>query len=154
LLTHRKIYIRLKKKYNHPGRPEFRVPLMLPGGLLVPVGLFIYGFTARADIHPVVPNIGAAIFATGCIISFQCAQVYVVDAYTTYAASATGAAAFVRTMAGFGFPLFAPAMYARLGIGWGNGLLGFVALGSGIVAPLLLWKYGERMRARSTYCAG
>ncbi|KAH8599979.1 polyamine transporter 1 [Bisporella sp. PMI_857] len=149
-----RIYIRLKKKYNHPGRPEFRVPLMLPGGLLVPVGLFIYGFTARADIHPVVPNIGAAIFATGCIISFQCAQVYVVDAYTTYAASATGAAAFVRTMAGFGFPLFAPAMYARLGIGWGNGLLGFVALGSGIVAPLLLWKYGERMRARSTYCAG
>ncbi|KFY96079.1 hypothetical protein V498_02919 [Pseudogymnoascus sp. VKM F-4517 (FW-2822)] len=103
-----RIYTRLKTKYDHPGRPEFRIPLMLPGGLLVPIGLFIYGFTARASIHFIVPNIGAAIFATGCIISFQCAQAYVVDAYTTYAASATGAAAFVRTMAGFSFPLFAP----------------------------------------------
>ena len=66
---------------------------MLPGGLLVPIGLLIYGFTARSSIHFIVPNIGAAIFACGCIISFQCAQTYVVDAYTTYAASATGAAA-------------------------------------------------------------
>ncbi|KFY22429.1 hypothetical protein V493_06614 [Pseudogymnoascus sp. VKM F-4281 (FW-2241)] len=149
-----RIYTRLKTKYDHPGRPEFRIPLMLPGGLLVPVGLFIYGFTARASIHFIVPNIGAAIFATGCIISFQCAQAYIVDAYTTYAASATGAAAFVRTMAGFSFPLFAPKMYDTLGVAWGNGLLAFVAMGLGIPAPILLWKYGERMRARSTYCAG
>lgn len=77
-----------------------------------------------------------------------------VDAYTTYAASATGAAAFVRTIMGFGFPLFAPRMYDTLGVGWGNGLLGFIALGLGVAAPVGLWRYGERMRARSTYCAG
>jgi hypothetical protein len=127
---------------------------MLPGGLLVPIGLFIYGFTALPSIHWIVPNIGACIFACGCIISFQCAQAYVVDAYTTYAASATGAAAFVRTIMGFAFPLFATDMYGKLGIGWGNGLLGFLALGFGVAAPVLLWRFGERMRARSTYCAG
>merc|ERR1711977_706046 len=134
--------------------PKFRIPLMLPGGLLVPIGLLIYGFTARSSIHFIVPNIGAAIFACGCIISFQCAQTYVVDAYTTYAASATGAAAFVRTIAGFGFPLFAGSLYGNLGVGWGNAVLAFVALGVGIPAPILFWRYGERIRARSTYCAG
>lgn len=73
------IYRSLKTRYNHPSRPEFRIPLILPGGLLVP--------------------------------------------------SATGAATFLRTMAGFSFPPFAPKLYAELGLGWGNGLLAFISLG-------------------------
>ncbi|OAX82710.1 hypothetical protein ACJ72_02943 [Emergomyces africanus] len=148
------IYIHLKARYNHPGRPEFRIPLMLPGGLLVPIGLMTYGWTAQPHIHWIVPNIASAIFATGLIIGFQCAQAYVVDAYTQYAASATGAAAFLRTLAGFSFPLFAPSLYARLGLGWGNALLAFISAGMGIVAPILLWRYGEFLRGKSTYCAG
>ncbi|KAE8137837.1 major facilitator superfamily domain-containing protein [Aspergillus pseudotamarii] len=148
------IYVRLQKRYDHPGRPEFRIPLMLPGGLLVPSGLFLYGWSAQYHTHWVVPNIGAAIFAIGLIISFQCAQTYVVDAYTRYAASATGAAAFVRTLAGFAFPLFAESLYHALGLGWGNSLLAFVSLALGIAAPLLLWYHGEWLRAKSPYCAG
>ncbi|EON60865.1 hypothetical protein W97_00075 [Coniosporium apollinis CBS 100218] len=149
-----RIYCALKKQRNEPGRPEFRVPLMLPGGLLVPIGFLIYGWSAHFATHWIVPNIGAVIFCIGLIISFQCAQAYMVDAYTRYAASATGAAAFVRTMAGFSFPLFAPKLYESLGLGWGNSLLAFVSLGLGIVAPVLLWKYGQWLRSRSTYCAG
>jgi hypothetical protein len=128
--------------------------MMVPGGLLVPLGLFIYGWSAQEKIHWIVPNIGAATLAFGLIISFQCAQTYVVDAYSRYAASATGAAAFVRTIAGFAFPLFADRLYKSLGLGWGNSLLGFVSLGLGTVAPVLLWFYGEWLTSRSTYCAG
>ncbi|EEH10067.1 polyamine transporter 1 [Histoplasma capsulatum G186AR] len=149
-----RIYIRLKAHYNHPGRPEFRIPLMIPGGLLVPIGLMTYGWTAQPHIHWIIPSIASAIFATGLIIGFQCAQAYIVDAYTQYAASATGAAAFLRTLAGFSFPLFAPSLYARLGLGWGNALLAFISAGMGIVAPALLWRYGEFLRGKSTYCAG
>ena len=87
-------------------------------------------------------------------MGFQCTQSYLVDTYSRFAASAMGAAAFLRSLAGFGFPLFASYMYKALGLGWGNSLLGFIALGLGIPAPLLLWKYGERLRARSTYAAG
>ncbi|GAB1206156.1 hypothetical protein APSETT445_004838 [Aspergillus pseudonomiae] len=152
--TNLKIYVHLQRRYDHPGRPEFRIPLMLPGGLLVPIGLFIYGWSAEYHTHWIIPNIGAAIFAIGLIISFQCAQTYVVDAYSRYAASATGAAAFVRTLAGFAFPLFAESLYRALGLGWGNSLLGFVSLALGIVAPLMLWYYGEWLRAKSPYCAG
>lgn len=148
------IYCALKKRYNDPGRPEFRVPLMIPGGLLVPVGFLIYGWTAHYATHWIIPNIGAVIFCTGLIISFQCAQAYMVDAYTKYAASATGAAAFVRTMAGFSFPLFAPKLYDTLGLGWGNSLLAFISLALGTVAPVLLWRYGQWLRSKSTYCAG
>ncbi|KAF2222840.1 major facilitator superfamily domain-containing protein [Elsinoe ampelina] len=149
-----RIYNRLKKKYKHPGRPEFRVPLMLPGGLLVPVGLALYGWSAHYRLHWIIPNIGVGIFACGLIIGFQCAQSYVVDSYTRYAASATGAAAFLRTMAGFSFPLFAPAMYARMGLHWGNTMLAIISLIMGVAAPIFLWKRGEWLRSKSTYCAG
>jgi hypothetical protein len=77
-----------------------------------------------------------------------------VDAYTRYAASAVGAATVLRSLAGFGFTLFAPYMYKSLGLGWGNSLFGFLAIGLGIPAPLLLWKYGETLRSRSTFAAG
>lgn len=143
--------MQLKNHYNHDGKPEFRVPMMIPGGLLVPTGLFIYGWTAQYHTHWIVPNIGAAIFAFGLIISFQCAQTYVIDAYSRYAASATGASAFVRTMMGFGFPLFADSLYERLGLGWGNSVLGFVSLFFGLVAPLLLWLFGEWLRSKSRF---
>lgn len=76
------------------------------------------------------------------------------DAYTRYAASAVGAATVLRSLAGFGFPLFTPYMYRSLGLGWGNSLLGFLAIDLGIPAPLLLWKYEETLRSRSTFAAG
>lgn len=152
-LTHQ-VYRRLKVKYNSPGRPEFRVPLMLPTALVAPGGLLLYGLSADYQLHWIVPNIGAAIFAMGLILSFQCAQTYIVDSYEKFTASATGAAAFMRTMAGFGFPLFAPQLFDALGIAGGNGLLAGVAAVICLVVPILLWRYGEWIRRKSPYCAG
>jgi multidrug resistance protein len=149
-----RIYRALKKRNGGVGKPEFRVPLMIPGAILVPVGLFIYGWSAQEHTHWIVPNIGAAIFASGVIVGFQCIQTYIVDSYTRFAASAVGAATVLRSLAGFGFPLFAPYMYAKLHYGWGNSLLAFIAIGLGWPAPILLWKYGEKLRKRSTFAAG
>ena len=149
-----RIYRALKRRNNGVGKPEFRVPLMVPGAVLVPIGLFIYGWTAEAHTHWIGPNFGAAIFSAGVVIGFQCIQTYIVDSYTTYAASAVGAATVLRSLAGFGFPLFAPYMYAKLHYGWGNSLLAFLAIGIGFPAPFLLWKYGEKLRQRSTFAAG
>lgn len=136
------------------GIPEYRLPLIIPFSLLIPIGLFTYGWSAQHQLHWIVPSVGVAIMSVGLIVCFNCVQAYTVDTYTTYSASATGAAAFVRTMCGFSFPLFAPRMYAVLGIGWGNSLLGFVAASFGMVAPCLLWKYRIWLRKRSTYCTG
>ncbi|KAJ4286814.1 hypothetical protein N0V90_013066 [Kalmusia sp. IMI 367209] len=148
------IYRRLKKKNNGVGKPEFRVPIMVPGSILVPIGLFWYGWSAQSRVHWIMPNIGAVIFCGGTIISFQCIQTYLVDSYTRYAASAIAAATVLRSLAGFGFPLFAPAMFNALHYGWGNSLLGFIAIGLGVPAPFLLWKYGELLRSKSKFAAG
>lgn len=124
---------------------------MLIAGLLCPIGLFIYGWTAYYGVHWIVPNIGCVIVAIGMIIGFQCSQAYTTDAYEAqYAASAASVGAFMRTMCGFSFPLFAPRMYEKLGLGWGNSLLAFLTLGLALVSPVLLWFYGPKLRAMST----
>lgn len=148
------LYRRLKKSNNGIGKPEFRVPMMVPASLLVPIGLFWYGWSAQARVHWVIPDIGAAIFCAGIIIGFQCIQTYLVDAYSRYAASAIAAATVLRSLAGFGFPLFAPTMYNHLEYGWGNSVLAFIALGLGIPAPFLLWTFGEKLRHKSKFAAG
>lgn len=149
-----RVYRQLRKRNNGIGRAEFRVPLMVPGAVMAPLGLFLYGWSAQARLHWIVPNIGAAIFSAGSLISYQCIQTYLVDAYTRYAASAFAAVTVLRSLCGFGFPLFAPAMYDALDYGWGNSLLAFIAIAIGFPGPILLWKYGQKLRERSPFAAG
>jgi hypothetical protein len=68
------------------------------------------------------------------ILNFQAIQTYVVDSFTLHAASALAAVSFLRSLAGFGFPLFAPAMYAKLGYGKGNTILAAFAVALGCPA--------------------
>ncbi|RSL84949.1 hypothetical protein CDV31_016637 [Fusarium ambrosium] len=149
-----RIYLKLSNKNEGVGKPEFRVPLMVPGAFLLPTGLFIYGWSAAAPTHWIVPNIGAMLFSAGMIVGFQCLQTYIVDAYARYAASAMAAVVVARSLAGFGFPLFAPYLYNSLGQDWGNSLLGFIGIAIGFPGPFLLWKYGEILRQGSRYAAG
>ncbi|CAK7231496.1 hypothetical protein SBRCBS47491_007949 [Sporothrix bragantina] len=150
-----RIYAYLKRRYKvSVGRPEFRVPIMVPGAVLVPAGLLIFGWTAEYHTHWIGPNIGAALLASGVIVGFQCIQGYLVDTYTLYAASAVGATTILRSIAGFGFPLFAPDLYNNLGYGKGNTVLAAVGIVIGWPAPFLLWKYGPYLRAKKTSFQG
>ncbi|KAK0347746.1 hypothetical protein LTR91_011316 [Friedmanniomyces endolithicus] len=122
--------------------------------VLLPTGFFWYGWSAEARLHWIMPDIGAGIIAAATICGYYAIQTYIIDSYTKYAASAVAAISCLRSLAGFGFPLFAPAMYNALGYGWGNSLLAFVAIAIGVPAPIMFWKYGAALRAKSQYAAG
>lgn len=153
-LTYRRLKETYRARYNGEGRPEFRVPVLFLSSFLIVAGLFIFGWSAQEHTHWIVPNIGAAFFGAGAIMSMTPLQAYTIDAYQLYAASAVGATAVTRSMTGFAFPLFADYMYDALGQGWGNSVLGFAALGIGYSGSLVLWFYGERLRNASPYAAG
>jgi hypothetical protein len=76
------------------------------------------------------------------------ANVYLIDCYTVYAASAMAANTVLRSIVAAILPVAGPKMYAKLGYGWGNSLLGFVALLL-MPIPLIFIKYGERLRLNS-----
>lgn len=146
-----KIYQKLKAKDPRgKGKPEFRMPLVIPFSLFVPTGLLVYGWSAQNATHWIVPNIGSFLFGIGTIAAFQCVTTYLVDSYGPLAASAVAAVTILRSLAGFGFPLFAPAMYKALDYGWGNTVLALAAIGIGTPVPIMLWLFGEKLRKRSS----
>ncbi|KAG2062662.1 MFS general substrate transporter, partial [Suillus decipiens] len=142
-----KIYVYLKNKHGGVAKPEFRLrssyfsgasflkysfskspAAMVPGSIILPIGCLIAGWTAEAHTFWIGPDIGITLVGIGIILSFQCIQTYIVDCFTLHAASALAAVSCFRSLAGFGFPLFAPAMYNALGFGKGNTILAVVAI--------------------------
>ena len=131
-------------------KPEYRLVPLLPGALLVPTGLFLYGWSAQRAWPWLVPIIGTAFLGAGLNSILLSLQTYLIDAYVVYAASALAANTIVRSTAGALLPLAGPDMYRFLGLGWGSSILGFIAL-LFIPMPILLMKYGERLRAMSRF---
>ncbi|KAJ7727748.1 putative bicyclomycin resistance protein [Mycena metata] len=128
-------------------KPEFRLPAVLVGSVVMPAGFFVYGWTAQFHVHWIVPIIGTAIIGAGNMLNFMSVTVYLVDAFTIHAASALAANTVVRSVAGAVLPLCGLQMYAVLGLGWGNSLLGFIAI-AGIPAVIGLMRKGEWLRTK------
>lgn len=113
------LYMRLTERNAGTGKPEFRIPILVPGAFFVTVGLFIYGWTGKFDIHWIVPNIGSFIFCLACMLCTSGIKTYTIDAYKQYAASTMSALNVLRNMTAIVFSLFAPYMFDRLGFGLG-----------------------------------
>ncbi|KPM38567.1 putative transporter [Neonectria ditissima] len=128
-------------------QPEQRLDLRLtvPTALCLPLGLIMYGWTAQKHLHWIVPMIGTGIMGFGMIGIFMISQTYLVDSFTLYAASVTAANAVLRSLLGALLPLCGLRLYEALDLGWGNTLLGLIAL---MLAPVpwLLHAFGGRIR--------
>lgn len=135
---------------------------MVPGALVLPIGLLLSGWAAEKRLHWIVTDIVG--FSMGSLssinqfppgydfgrgwndfvlsidagvrgryIHFVC-RLRLVFSYwfaaTSYSflLSALAAVSCLRSLAGFGFPLFAPKMYSALGYGWGMTVLAIVSM--------------------------
>ena len=107
-----RIMKRLADKLNKgKSKPEYRIPPTLLAGFLIPIGLLVYGWTVQYRIQWAVPLLEALVAGMGiCIINIS-TNLYLVDAFTAYAASALAASAVLRSVFGATFPLFALQMY-------------------------------------------
>lgn len=143
-------YLRRQQKLRGSNKPEDRLPPLILGSFLLPIGLFWYGWSAKAHAHWIVPIIGTSFVGVGILYVFLPVQMYLIDAYTIYAASAIATNTIVRSIFGATVPLAGSALYSRLGLGWGNSLLGFIAV---IFAPgsWLLLNYGEKIRTNPRF---
>ncbi|OGM44515.1 putative bicyclomycin resistance protein [Aspergillus bombycis] len=137
---------------KEPGRsePEYRLPPAIVGGLLIPIGLFWFGWTTYSRIHWIVPIIGSAVFGGGLLLAFTGIFTFLVDAYPQYAASALAANGFARCTFAAAFPLFGTQMYDKLGYQWATSLLAFLTVAM-MPFPWLFFKYGKALRAKSKF---
>ncbi|CAI7613539.1 uncharacterized protein N7487_008365 [Penicillium crustosum] len=132
------------------GKPEHR---LLPGvfaAALAPCGLFIFGWTARPDIHWIAPTIGIVVFSSCVFILANVIFIYLPTTYPRYAASLFAANTFLRSVLACTAIHFSQPLFDNLGIGKGCSVLGGLTAGCffGVVA---LWHFGPTLRARSRF---
>ncbi|KAF1968343.1 MFS general substrate transporter [Bimuria novae-zelandiae CBS 107.79] len=139
--------IKLTKKNSNVYEPEYRLAPCLGFGFFIPISFFWYGWCTYYKVHWIVPIIGLIPFGFGSMGVFMPIQTYIVDSFPQYAASAMAGMTCVRMLFGAVLPLAGPSMYRSLGLGWGNSLLGFVAVGM-IPVPALVFKYGTMVRKK------
>ncbi|RSL76568.1 hypothetical protein CEP51_009856 [Fusarium floridanum] len=133
-------------------KPEIKITpwLTVPTGLALPVGLFTYGWATEKQLHWIVPMMGVFVFSTGLLGTTITLQNYLVDSYPRYAASGSAATTIGRSLVGALMPLSGLSLYERLGLGWGNSLLGFLSFIL-IPIPLILYFFGETIRPASRF---
>ncbi len=142
------IWRRLKaRRPNSPATPEFRAPYMAIGAVLMPAGLLWYGWSVESGLPWPMVDAGVIVFTMGMSEMGSDLLAYLLDEFEHDAASATAAVRMLYNIFAFVFPIFAPQMYVTLGYGWGNTLLALVFVALGCPAPLILWLWGEKLRA-------
>ena len=143
---------RFARKLKQQGRvvPEERLPPMILGSFMLPIGLFWFAWTSDKDITWVPQVISGVPIGMGIFMIFLQGLNYLIDVYLMFASSAMSANTIVRSLAGAAFPLFATEMYNAMGVKWATSLLGFLTAAM-IPIPICFFIYGKKIRSLSKF---
>lgn len=130
--------------------PEDRIPPMIAGSIVLPIGLFWFAWTSSPHISWIPQVLSGIFIGLGIILIFMSGIQYLVDVYLLNANSAIAINTFLRSLVAAGFPMFATYMYEGLGVEWATSVLAFVTLAL-IPFPLIFWYYGRRIRKLSKF---
>ncbi|KAJ7273463.1 major facilitator superfamily domain-containing protein [Mycena haematopus] len=129
--------------------PEARLHQAMVGGVLIPIGLFWFAFSASPSVHWVVPILGSAFFGMGIAQILQSLTSYLMDAYELYFASAVASTIVLRSVCAAFLPQVVPAMFSRLGDETAMSVFGVLGLICTPI-PFLFWRYGQWIRSKSS----
>ena len=132
---------------------EHRLVPAIFGSFLLPIGLFIFAWTANPSIHWAVPLLGVGIFCTGHFFTMQSLFIYIPFSYPKYAASLFAGNSVWRSATASGSVVFARPLFINLGVNKGVTLLAGMST-IGIFGTIALYKFGKKLRARSKFAEG
>ncbi len=118
--------------------------------VMLPLGLYLFGFSAQSSIHWIVPAFAIGFATMGIYYIYLSTFNYLADIYQSYASSALAAQSFCRNVLGGVFPLVTGVLFTNLGEDAAGALLGSIATALTVV-PWVLVLYGERIRSRSSF---
>ncbi|KAF3482423.1 Benomyl/methotrexate resistance protein [Arthroderma uncinatum] len=130
--------------------PERRLIPAIYFSVLASVGLFLFGWTCRSDVHWIASAIGVVVFTVGIFIVIQCIFVYIPISYPQYAASLFAGNDLVRSAVAAAAILFSGPLFGNLGVVYGVTLLAWLTVGC-VGGMFALYHYGARLRARSRF---
>jgi multidrug resistance protein len=141
------VYKKLTAANGGKAKPEYRLPLANIGAVFIPMSLFWFAWTVEKHAHWMASISGTFFYGIGQVMILNSTQNYFIDSFEKYAASAIAAGSVFRSLVGGVIPLGAPALFAKLGYGWGISVFAFTGLLLA-PAPIVFYLYGERIRER------
>lgn len=139
-----------KRTATEPYQPEMQLPQTMIAAVIIPIGLFIFGWASYPHTHWIGPVIAGGLICFGMVIAYNGIFAFTIDAYRKYAASAMACNGVVRSVMGSVFPLFGLQLYENMGVHWASTMLALIVAGF-IPMPIVFYKYGARIRARSRF---
>ncbi|KAG1732375.1 major facilitator superfamily domain-containing protein [Suillus lakei] len=133
------------RKYVHRKGQEARLYIACVASITLPTGMFIFAWTARADIPWIVSLIGLTLFMTSAFIIYQVVFIYLADCYGPYASSALAGQSMCRD---YRLPALYDQMNDLLTYKWAGTVFALIAAIM-IPIPYILFFYGSRIRRRS-----
>lgn len=128
--------------------PEGRLWFTCFEALLMPIGMFWFGWTCYSSIHWIVPTLALVATTMGIFSIFLATFNYTADVYRTYASSAMAASGVCRNFLAGAFPLLTVQMFTRMGFQAASSMLGGVGFLLALGPILLIW-FGPKIRLRS-----
>ncbi|KAI0160948.1 MFS general substrate transporter [Hypoxylon sp. FL1284] len=145
-----RIYVKLRDSHQGVGQPEYRLPLVIIGGVTLPLVAVWYGWAAQAKLPVGALLVAVVMLGVTLMLGFLPLFAYVVDAFGIYSASAMTAVIVARCLAGTFLPLTTGPLVDRFGYGIGFSVFGVASL-LFCPIPVLVLRYGYRWRQRSKY---
>jgi hypothetical protein len=145
-----RIYVKLGKVYGGGAIPEYRLPFMIVGALIMPAVVALYGWApyAQWSIYLLLFTVG--LFGVLLLLISISLTSYVVDAFGIYSASAMTVVLIARCLGGTLLPLTIPPLTRALGLGGGFLVLAAICVVL-IPLPVAVMRYGRRWRQNSEY---
>ena len=130
-------------------QPEFRLhTLWLPGFLILPIALGLYGAALQYHLHYMVLALANFLggFSTNAVIPVTVN--YIIECFQGHASEAAAIMGFYRLALVLALPFFVPVWIGKVGAGWCLGTAAFISVLAFAGPLLLIWK-GEEMRKLS-----
>lgn len=132
------------KRGDGTWKPEYRLHcLWIPGLILLPVGLGIFGAALEYHLHYMVLAFGAFLVTVAAMALVPTTTNYVCECFVNRTTEAACIMGFYRLIFGLTVPFFIDAWIAAVGVGWVFGIAAFLSIGLFPCIMLLMWKGHE-----------
>ncbi|GAB1205260.1 hypothetical protein APSETT445_003933 [Aspergillus pseudonomiae] len=131
-----------------PNTPEKRLYFACVQAVLMPAGLFWFGWSSYPSVHWIAPAMAVGCATMGILSIYLAVFNYLADTYHRFASSAIAAQSCCRNLLGGVFPLVTHALFTNLGYPAASSLLGGIGAALTLV-PWVLSFYGPKIRAKS-----
>ncbi|KAB8217697.1 major facilitator superfamily domain-containing protein [Aspergillus novoparasiticus] len=82
-------YVKHRRTIEGESKPEHRLPLMIFGTAMLPIGLLLYGWSAEKHVHWIVPLVGTGIIGCSMLLTKLPTENYLIDAFNDQGVSAS-----------------------------------------------------------------